>query len=79
MFNARNTGLDTPSDYPELSSTWKAAHIKVVIGYMAVKAIEFGSVSGAPEHARLFTCLFVYSHYIVIVLLITKNDFGEYQ
>ena len=47
-FTAKNTGLSTNTDFPELGRAWKAAHTKVVLGYMAIKAVEFASETGEP-------------------------------
>ena len=47
-FTAKNTGLSTNTEFPELGRAWKAAHIKVVLGYMALKAVEFATQTGEP-------------------------------
>lgn len=47
-FTAKNTGLSTNTDFPELGRAWKAAHIKVVLGYMALKVVEFATQTGEP-------------------------------
>lgn len=44
-FTARNTGLDSNSEYPELSTAWKAAHIKVVLWFLCLKAVEFANAT----------------------------------
>ncbi len=45
----RNTGLDTPNNYPILGRSWKAAHIKVLVWYFTIKAIEFANATGDPK------------------------------
>lgn len=44
-FTERNTGLSEKSKFPELGSAWKAAHIKVVIWYMANMATKIAETS----------------------------------
>ena len=47
ILTQRNTGLDKKStEFPELGRAWKAAHIKVLVWYMAVKAIEYADSTG---------------------------------
>ena len=54
----RNTGLDTPNSYPILGRSWKAAHIKVLVWYFTIKAIEFANATGVPKlYIRLATSL----------------------
>ncbi|CAL1166148.1 unnamed protein product, partial [Cladocopium goreaui] len=53
QFTAKNTGLGTNSEYPELGSAWKAAHVKVLLGYMACKAVQFASETGDSRFLRL--------------------------
>ena len=47
ILTERNTGLDNKStEFPELGRAWKAAHIKVLVWYMTVKAIEYADSTG---------------------------------
>ena len=55
-FTAKNTGLSNSSDYPELGRAWKAAHIKVVLGYMALKACEFAAATGETCCNCMYVC-----------------------
>lgn len=50
FFTEVNTGLDKPSsEYPALARCWKAAHVKVILWYMAKKAVEFAELSGVAQ------------------------------
>lgn len=51
-FTPANTGLDTPSEFPELGSSFKAATIKVSIWFFAKFAMELAT--GSEE--TLFVC-----------------------
>ena len=53
QFTAKNTGLGTNSEYPELGSAWKAAHVKVLLGYMARKAVQFASETGESRFLKV--------------------------
>ncbi|CAE7802948.1 unnamed protein product [Symbiodinium sp. CCMP2592] len=42
FFTPSNTGLGT-ADYPELSTTWKAAEIKIVVWFLTTKAAQYNA------------------------------------
>ena len=44
-FTPANTGLDKPSQFPELGSAFKAANIKCYLWYISKKATEFAEAS----------------------------------
>ena len=54
QFTAKNTGLGTNSEYPELGSAWKAAHVKVLLGYMGRKAVQFASETGESRFLKVY-------------------------
>lgn len=49
-FTPANTGL-LENKYPELGSAWKAAHVKVILWFVTMKACEFAAAS--DDVARL--------------------------
>lgn len=49
FFTERNTGLIDPSSYPVLGSAFKAAHIKMIMWFMTIKAVEFAETTGVPH------------------------------
>lgn len=57
ILTQRNTGLDKKStEFPELGRAWKAAHIKVLVWYMAVKAIEYADSTGETRWYDRYLC-----------------------
>jgi len=55
-FTASNTGLDKASQYPELSSTFKAAFVKSSMWFFAKMAIQISE--NHPEESRSNKILF---------------------
>lgn len=48
FFTPANTGLKEKHD-PELGSAWKAAHVKMVIWFIANKVCETAAATGVPR------------------------------
>ena len=41
----RNVGLEDKKSYPELGTIFKGVHVKMILWYLSVKAIEFAEAT----------------------------------
>ncbi|CAJ1453005.1 unnamed protein product, partial [Effrenium voratum] len=71
-FTPANTGLDKPSQFPELGSAFKAANIKCYLWYISKKATEFAEASPRDTPLELIACC-CWSLYRALHLL-DRND-----
>lgn len=55
-FTPSNTGLDKASQYPELSTTFKAAFCKSALWFFAMVALEISQAN--PEESRSHSSIF---------------------
>lgn len=41
----RNVGMEDKSGYPELGTIFKGVHVKMILWYLSIKAIEFAQTT----------------------------------